>query len=68
MCLTRAYWAGIRRFVFALPQDSLPIHFYEGRNTNTKMVKLFNEKLTFIHLKKMEQEANGIVQHWLARQ
>lgn len=68
MCLSRAYWAGVRRIVFAIPQDALPVHFYEGRQTNSKIVKNLNEKLEYIHLRGMQHAASDIVQQWLSRQ
>ena len=30
MCLSRAYWAGIRKIIFAARKDDLKIEYYEG--------------------------------------
>lgn len=55
MCLSRAYWAGIRKIVFAIPRSLVDSKLaYEGIHETNAILKTFNEPIELIHLKEFE--------------
>mgnify|MGYP001352644623 CR=1 FL=1 len=64
MCTGVAYWAGIRRIVYAVPKSKVSGDYYETPEDTSKLFDTFNEKIEFVHLKECEQEALGIVREW----
>ncbi|MBI2013665.1 MAG: nucleoside deaminase [Candidatus Colwellbacteria bacterium] len=64
MCLGRAYWAGIRKIVFAISRNSVPKEYYEGLHDNNELMDSFNEKIELIHLSELEEEAIKVVRMW----
>ncbi len=67
MCLSRAFWTGIRRVVFAASRKSTKNDYYEGNHNNKKVLSEFNEKMEYIHLSKLEKEALNIIHEWEKR-
>lgn len=67
MCLSRAFWTGIRRIVFAANRKSTKNNYYEGNHDNKKILSKFNEKIEYIHLSKLEKEVLDIIQKWEKR-
>lgn len=61
MCLSKAYWVGIRRVVFATPRKSVDKTYFEGTHDNQKLIEDFNEKIELIHFKELEDEALDVV-------
>lgn len=64
MCLMKAYWAGIRRIVFAIGKESVNKKYYEGTHRNKEIIESFNEEMEFLQIKSMETEALKIVEIW----
>jgi len=61
MCLTRAYWAGIRKIVFAIPRTEVSASFYESK----KAPKLnLHEDIQLKHMKGLQDEALKITAEW----
>lgn len=67
MCLTRAYWAGIRSIIFAIDKGKVDIHYYEGNIPITKVSDGFNESLSLHHLDGFQDKALKVVRKWEAR-
>lgn len=61
MCLSKAYWSGIRRIVFAIKKESLPIDYYESNHSNNELLERFNEKIEFVYVKELEDKAMDII-------
>ncbi|MDD4289934.1 MAG: nucleoside deaminase [Patescibacteria group bacterium] len=57
MCLTRAYWSGIRRIVFAISKKKVDKQDYEGQQDNREIVKRLNEPIEYLQIIDMENEA-----------
>lgn len=67
MCITRAYWTGIRRIVFALRKKSTSSEYYEGKHVNKSVLDKFNQKVEFIHVASLEDDALKVVKDWERR-
>jgi short-subunit dehydrogenase len=69
MCLSRAYWAGIRRIVFAVKKENVP-HYscYESNLNHYDLMEKFNEKIELVHIKELQDEAMIDVRKWLSDQ
>lgn len=66
MCLSRAYWAGIRRIVYAIKKESVPYELcYESNHNHYSLLERFNEKMNLIHIKDLELSAMKNVNDWL---
>lgn len=68
MCTGVAYWAGIRRIVFAISKSKVSGDYYETPADNRPMVKTFNQPIEFVHLKELESEALAVLREWEAKQ
>lgn len=64
MCICRAYWAGIRRIVYAIKKESLPKEYFESNHSNNELLERFNEKIEFVHVEELENEALVLVNQW----
>lgn len=64
MCLARAYWAGIRRIVFAINKKDMDQQYYEGDQDNRGIAGQFNEKIEYLEIIDLKDEALGIVRKW----
>lgn len=60
MCLSKAYWAGIRKIVFTISKERLNVEYYEGDSENIK----FNDDIELIHKVEYEEEALAVVRDW----
>lgn len=67
MCITRAYWVGIRRVVFALSKKSTKNKYFEGKKDNESMVDEFNQPIKLIHIADLENDALKVVETWEKR-
>ena len=66
MCLSRAYWAGIRRIVFAVKKETVPHEIcYESSHNHLELLEKFNEKIKMIHIEELQNKALKIVKKWL---
>lgn len=66
MCLSRAYWAGIRRIVFAVKKESVPYELcYESNHNHYDLLEKFNEKIELVHVGDLQNEALIPVKKWL---
>ncbi len=61
MCTGVAYWAGIRKIVYAVPKSKVFGNYYETAKETKNLFETFNEKIEFIHIKELEEEALMIV-------
>lgn len=64
MCLSRAYWAGIRRIVYAVPKIPDFYQYYEGRHDPAAILTDFNETMEVVRVKELEDEAVSVVREW----
>ncbi|MDD3647144.1 MAG: deaminase [Candidatus Dojkabacteria bacterium] len=64
MCVTRAYWAGIRRIVFACRRNVVSQLYFEGINFTYNIIQSFNERLEIICLKELETDSLCVVRNW----
>ena len=64
MCISRAYWAGIRRIVFACSQKAVSSEYFETGKSIDKIVSAFNEDMELVHLKDFQHEAVQVVKQW----
>ena len=64
MCLSRAYWAGIRRIVYAINRKSVNQEYYESSRDNKKTVENLNESTEYLQIADLESEALKIVRTW----
>ncbi|MEI6887231.1 MAG: deaminase [bacterium] len=66
MCLSRAYWAGIRRIVFAVKKENVPYKIcYESNLNNMEVLESFNEKIELVHVNELQEKAMKTVSLWL---
>ena len=64
MCLGVAYWAGIRRIVYAAPKSKVSGDYYEIPKDTSELIKTFNEKIELIHIEELEKEALDVIRSW----
>lgn len=64
MCTGVAYWAGIRRIVYAIPKSKVSGDYYETHQDTHDVVAAFNEPIEIVHLEKLEPEALDVVRAW----
>ncbi len=64
MCIARAYWAGIRRIIYAINRDSVNSQYYEGLYKNHEIIKTFHESIEYFQIEGLEKEALNIVREW----
>lgn len=68
MCLSRSYWAGIRKVIFAIKKEDVPYSLcYESNLNNFDLMEKFNEKIELVHIEKLQNEAMGDVVAWLEK-
>ena len=67
MCTSMAYWAGIRRIVYAVPKSKISGDYYETHEDTSAIIEKFNEKIEKVHLAELEDEALKIVHEWEKR-
>ena len=69
MCLSRAYWAGIRRIVFVVNKEKVDSKIcYESDINQKELVTKFNEKIEVINIKDLEEDALNTYSEWLSNQ
>ncbi|MDB5169410.1 MAG: CMP/dCMP deaminase zinc-binding [Candidatus Saccharibacteria bacterium] len=64
MCTGVAYWAGIRRIVYAIAKDQVDPTYYETAQPTAALIDGFNERLERVHLSELQDEALTIVRAW----
>lgn len=64
MCLATAYWAGIRKIVFACDKQSVSLKYFEINEKNQKSIKSFQDKINFIQIKTLKNPALEIIKKW----
>jgi len=64
MCLGVAYWAGIRRIVYAVPKLLVSGNYYETPDDTHPLLEHFNEKMELVHIRDFEQEALKVIRKW----
>ncbi|MBU0976679.1 MAG: deaminase [Patescibacteria group bacterium] len=64
MCLTRAYWAGIRRVVYACRRNAVSQYYFEGINHIGSIIQSFNEKLELVYYQNLEKSSLSVVRTW----
>lgn len=65
MCVSRAYWAGVRKVYYALRKSTINSKGFEGKYENAEIIKTFDEKFELIHLPEYEDDALKVVNLWL---
>lgn len=64
MCLNVAYWAGIRRIVYAVPKRNVNAAYYESSINTEEVLNKLHEPIEVIHLAELEEKALLIVKDW----
>jgi guanine deaminase len=64
MCLATAYWAGIRKIVYAIRRSQVDQSYYEGTITASQLNESFHERLELVHLATLEGIALDVVREW----
>lgn len=64
MCTSVAYWAGVRRIVYAVPKTRVSGKYYETGESTSGLVDRFHEPVIRIHIPELEQEAISIIRDW----
>jgi tRNA(Arg) A34 adenosine deaminase TadA len=66
MCLSRAYWAGIRKINFVIKKESVPSEIcYESNHDHIELLTKFNVEIELIQTPELEVEALKVVRKWL---
>ena len=66
MCLSRAYWAGIRRIVYVVKKEEVDTKLcYESPLNHEQIVKEFNDEIEIIQIPELEQEALATYNEWM---
>jgi tRNA(Arg) A34 adenosine deaminase TadA len=69
MCLSRAYWGGIRRIVYIIKKGDVDSRIcYECNLDQKSILTQFNEKIEMIHLEELEPKALEVYKKWLSTQ
>jgi tRNA(Arg) A34 adenosine deaminase TadA len=69
MCLTRAYWGGIRKIVYVIEKEKVDSKTcYESPINQIELAKSFNEEIELIHLEELEDEALKTYNNWQTQQ
>ncbi len=64
MCISIAYWSGLRRVVYAVPKLKVSGDYYETHKETKFLIDNFNESIERIHIKELEEEALAIIKDW----
>lgn len=68
MCMSRAYWAGIRRIIFAIKKETVPHELcYESKLDHCEVLKKFNVTIDMIHYEKFQKQALEVVTRWIQK-
>lgn len=68
MCLSRSYWAGIRKIVFAVKKENVPYSScYESNLNHYDLMEKFNSKIQLVHIEELQDEAMKDVKVWLEK-
>ena len=68
MCLATAYWAGIRKIVYAIRRSEVDNSYYEGSTTAAELNQAMHEPMVLIHISDLERTALDVVREWEAAQ
>jgi len=64
MCLMRAYWAGIRKIVYAISRRKVDRDYYEGLHNNLEVIESLNESLEYLQVAGLQEQALKTVVLW----
>lgn len=64
MCITIAYWTGIRKVVFACSKQVVSSKYYENNSNNEIVINTFREKINLVHIKDLQDDALKIIKNW----
>lgn len=64
MCITRAFWGGIKRIVFAIKKQKVKQEYFESKLSGEEIIDSFKENVEFKHFKGLEKEALIVVRKW----
>jgi len=65
MCLSRAYWSGIRKIFFAIKKESVDYRTcYESNHDHHVLIEKFNENIDLIFVDELESLALENVRIW----
>lgn len=64
MCVSVAYWSGLRRIVYAIPKSKVSGDYYETHEQTKKLIDSFNDPIERIYVPELEEEALKIVKEW----
>lgn len=65
ICMSRAYWAGIRKIFYVINKESVSYKTcYESDLDHGNILEHFNEKIELIQVPELEEEALKLVRKW----
>jgi len=64
MCISRAYWAGIRKIFYVIKKENTDRHNYEGVSNHEEILRTFNEEMEVVQISELEDEALKLVNKW----
>jgi tRNA(Arg) A34 adenosine deaminase TadA len=65
MCLSTAYWAGIRKIVYVIRRSKVDLSYYESNIIATSdLKKALNRDIEFAHAAELEEKALEVVYEW----
>jgi tRNA(Arg) A34 adenosine deaminase TadA len=68
MCTSVAYWAGIRRIVYAVGKDQVNPEYYETAQPTANLIDNFNEQVQRVHLDDFQVKALKDIRAWEQKQ
>lgn len=64
MCIATAYWAGVRRVVYAIPRKELTNDYYEASRDTHDIIQSLNEQVEYTCLEELKDAALKVVREW----
>ena len=64
MCISVAYWAGVREIYYVVPKSKVSSDYYETPHDTSTVVAGFNEPVTMHHIGELEEEALAVIREW----
>lgn len=64
MCFSAAYWAKIKKIVYATGKDKLSRQHYDGLHSLFEINSKNNRKMEIVHNKSLEEDALDVVRNW----
>jgi tRNA(Arg) A34 adenosine deaminase TadA len=64
MCACVAYWAGIRRIVYAVSKGRVASDYYETPQDTRPLIDGFHQRIERVHMVELEDEVVSTLKEW----